>query len=198
MNLIQHRAIQRFNSELTRDKSSETNRNKSTDKLSDASDALLVATEQFACEAELAIRKVPLTSRLLRKETNSKWNYNNDLRQLKVNLLSQIARYRHLNDIQVKSAQLVHQAMQYAQSQQQAGSGQQRSVKAAISPWSSIVSFGVPKTPLNVIGTYNQGQGNIQITCAADESPMNGFMGSDGFVHGVTPGNIGVSFNVNI
>ena len=46
------------------------------------------------------------------------------------------------------------------------------------------------------LSSYQQGRGNVQITCVPDESaPM---LGANGFVNGVTPGNVGLSFNINL
>ncbi len=59
-----------------------------------------------------------------------------------------------------------------------------------------ILAYRLPDTNFNFNWNYQQGRSNIQISCVPDESvPL---LGANGFVNGVTPGNVGISFNVNI
>lgn len=57
-------------------------------------------------------------------------------------------------------------------------------------------SYRLPASPLGVSLNYQQGKGTLSVVCVPDESL--GLLGSNGFVQGVTPGNIGLSFNVNM
>jgi hypothetical protein len=58
------------------------------------------------------------------------------------------------------------------------------------------VAYRIPDTNFNLNYNYQQGRNNIQISCVPDESiPL---LGAQGFVHGVTPGNIGISVNFNV
>lgn len=75
------------------------------------------------------------------------------------------------------------------------------------------MAYRIPDTNINVQLSYQQGKGNVQVSCVPDEASSllgpNGkrfslsyllFLSSlfIGFVHGVTPGNVGLSFNINI
>lgn len=58
------------------------------------------------------------------------------------------------------------------------------------------MAYRVPDTNIQLQCSYQQGRGNVQISCVPDEAM--GLLGSNGFVNGVTPGNVGLSFNINI
>jgi hypothetical protein len=52
-----------------------------------------------------------------------------------------------------------------------------------------------PDTNINVSGNYQQGKTNVQVSCIPDDyAPL---LGPNGFTHGVGPGNLGVSVNLN-
>jgi hypothetical protein len=108
--------------------------------------------------------------------------------------------------------------MQYLQMQQQQLQAIQQQVQGASSPWNIGAAYRIPDSNINLSCTYQQGRANVQISCVPDESvPLLGPNGSDilyyvllyitdcliastwiGFTQGVTPGNIGLSFNINL
>jgi hypothetical protein len=59
-----------------------------------------------------------------------------------------------------------------------------------------LVVFRIPDTHINLSGNYQQGRTNVQMSCVPDEyAPL---LGANGFTHGVGPGNLGLSVNLNI
>jgi hypothetical protein len=59
-----------------------------------------------------------------------------------------------------------------------------------------MAAYRIPDTNFNFQLNYQQGKTSIQVNCVPDESMA--LLGPNGFVNGVTPGNIGLSFSVNI
>jgi hypothetical protein len=72
----------------------------------------------------------------------------------------------------------------------------QQQLYGGSSPWNFGVAYRIPDTYINLSGNYQQGRANVQISCVPDEyAPL---LGANGFSHGVGPGNLGLSVNLNI
>ncbi|EKX73710.1 signal peptide containing protein [Theileria equi strain WA] len=64
------------------------------------------------------------------------------------------------------------------------------------SPLNCGFAYRLPNSNLNIAGSIQKGKGNLQISCVPDESA--GLLGPYGFTHGVFPGNLGLSINIQI
>jgi hypothetical protein len=104
-------------------------------------------------------------------------------------------RSKKLVDAQLKAAQQQATSMQFLQVQQQQIAALQQQAYGSGSRWTIGCAYRIPDTTINLSGTYQQGRTNIQISSVPDESA--GLLGSSGFVHGVGPGNLGLSANIN-
>jgi len=78
------------------------------------------------------------------------------------------------------------------QSQMEALQQRVQSMRAG-SPWFLSTSYRIPKTPLTLIGRYQQGRANIELILSQDKDPINA---ETGFVEGIGPANVGVNLNV--
>lgn len=142
------------------------------------------ADEFFRREAEDSTRQTP------------EWDYSAETASLK-QALSEIAqRARKMQDVKLQAAKQTQQAVQYLQMQQQQLQAIQQQVQGASSPWNIGAAYRIPDSNINLSCTYQQGRGNIQLSCVPDEAIQ--LLGPNGFVNGVTPGNLGLSFNINI
>lgn len=63
------------------------------------------------------------------------------------------------------------------------------------SPWVLSTSYRIPNTPLQITGRYQQGRANIELNLTPDKDPANS---EAGFVEGVGPANLGLSFNLGV
>jgi len=106
------------------------------------------------------------------------------------------SRVKKIQEIKLNAAKQTQQAMQYLQMQQQQMQAIQQQVQGSASPWNLGAAYRIPDSNINLSCTYQQGRGNVQISCVPDESVS--LLGPNGFVNGVTPGNLGLSFNINI
>jgi len=147
-------------------------------------DAMMQADELFRREAEDATRQ------------NPEWSYRKEVSGLKSTLLEIANRSRKLTEVKLQASKQSQQAMQYLQMQQQQLQAIQQQVSGQSSPWNVGLAYRVPDTNINLSGSYQQGKGNLQVSCVPDEALA--LLGPNGFVNGVTPGNLGVSFNINI
>jgi len=98
--------------------------------------------------------------------------------------------------VQTSAAQAQQTTMQFLQSQQQMIQQLQMQLYGQSSPWNVGVAYRIPDTNFNLQGTYQQGRANVQLSCVPDEYAP--FLGPNGFVNGVGPGNLGLSLNLSI
>lgn len=147
-------------------------------------EAMAQADELFCKDAEECTRQ------------NPEWTYSKEASLLKASFNEIVKRARKITEIKSQAAKQTQQAMQYLQIQQQQLQAIQQQVSGQNSPWNIGAAYRVPDTNINLSFSYQQGRGNLQVSCVPDESvPL---LGQNGFVHGVTPGNIGLSLNINI
>lgn len=155
-------------------------------KTSGASDyeAMLQADSQFVREAEEATRE------------GSDWDYAAERSFLQAVMNNIAESSRKATDVQLSSAQQQQTAMQFLQSQQQMIQQLQMQLYGQSSPWNVGVAYRIPDTNFNIQGTYQQGRGNVQLSCVPDEYAP--FLGPNGFTNGVGPGNLGLSLNLSV
>lgn len=147
-------------------------------------EAMMQADEYFRREAEDSTRQ------------NPDWDYSKETAYLKSALGEIAQRARKMQEIKLSAAKQSNQAMQYLQIQQQQLQAIQQQLSGGASPWNIGAAYRIPDSNINLSCTYQQGRTNVQLSCVPDEAI--GLLGPNGFVNGVTPGNVGVSFNVNI
>lgn len=173
-------------------------------------EAMLQADEMFKKEAEDFTRQ------------SVDWSYARDASLLKQAFLEIASKQRKIADVKQQAAKQNQQAMSYLQMQQQQLQAIQQQISVSLllffssspspvadfcfcgmfelqgqsSPWNVAAAYRVPDTNINLSVQYQQGRANVQLSCVPDEAyPL---LGANGFVHGVTPGNIGLSFNINV
>jgi hypothetical protein len=147
-------------------------------------EAMLASDGQFSQGAEDATRE------------GSDWDYAAERSYLQ-SVMNNIAESgKKAADVQMKSAQQQQTAMQFLQSQQQMIQQLQMQLYGQSSPWNLGVAYRIPDTNFNLQGSYQQGRGNLQLSCVPDEyAPM---LGPNGFTNGVGPGNLGLSLNLSV
>eukprot|EP00918_Siedleckia_nematoides_P087422 GHVU01192337.1.p1 GENE.GHVU01192337.1~~GHVU01192337.1.p1 ORF type:complete len:406 (-),score=33.95 GHVU01192337.1:1238-2455(-) len=103
-----------------------------------------------------------------------------------------------VTDERLKVGKTHKSILNYIHMQQQQITSLQNQLKQADSgpPLSVSVGYRIPDTNVNLSGSYQQGRPSLQITCVPDES--NHLLGSNGFVKGLTPGNIGLSVSFSV
>jgi len=147
-------------------------------------EAMLQADDFFRREAEESTRQ------------NPDWDYAKDISFLKLSLGEISSRVRKMQEVKLQAAKQTQQAMQFMQAQHQQMQAIQQQVQGSASPWTAAASYRIPDSNIQLGYNYQQGRSNIQISCVPDEAMS--LLGPNGFVHGVTPGNLGLSFNINI
>mmetsp|Transcript_8909 Transcript_8909/g.13082 ORF Transcript_8909/g.13082 Transcript_8909/m.13082 type:complete len:304 (-) Transcript_8909:149-1060(-) len=169
---------------LLREKALEVYR--SASRVSETSDyeAMLQSDSQFSAAAEDSTRD------------GSDWDYSADRSNLQ-SIMNDIASSRKkLMDVQMKSSEKQSTAMAFLQQQQQMIQQLQMQLYGQSSPWNLGMAYRIPDTNFNVQGSYQQGRGNVQLSCVPDEyAPM---LGANGFTNGVGPGNLGLSLNLSV
>lgn len=171
LSILRERAMKTFKQSLSTTEGSEF-------------EAMMSADEYFRREAEESTRQ------------NPEWDYSKETSNLKGALSEIASRARKFQEVKLQAAKQTQQAMQYLQMQQQQLQAIQQQVQGASSPWNIGAAYRLPDSNINLSCTYQQGRGNVQISCVPDEAVS--LLGPNGFVNGVTPGNVGLSFNINI
>jgi hypothetical protein len=147
-------------------------------------DAMLQADDYFVKEAEEATR------------VGSDWDYAAERNHLQ-GVMSDIASSgKKLLDVKLESARQQSSALQFLQLQQQQIQQMQMQLYGQTSPLNVGFAYRIPDSNINIQGQHQQGRTNFQISCVADEYAA--FLGPNGFVNGVGPGNLGISCNLSI
>lgn len=147
-------------------------------------EAMMTADEFFRREAEDSTRQ------------NPDWDYVKESINLKSAMNEIASRIKKMNEIKLQASKQTQQAMQYLQMQQQQLQAIQQQIQGSSSPWNVGAAYRLPDSNINLSCTYQQGRANVQLSCVPDESIS--LLGPNGFVNGVTPGNLGLSFNINV
>mmetsp|Transcript_1107 Transcript_1107/g.3154 ORF Transcript_1107/g.3154 Transcript_1107/m.3154 type:complete len:290 (-) Transcript_1107:72-941(-) len=80
------------------------------------------------------------------------------------------------------------------QSQMEALQSKVQAMRAG-SPWFLSSAYRIPGTPFQLIGRYQQGRANFELSLNPDKDPANA---DAGFVQGIGPANLGVGLNVGL
>lgn len=160
-------------------------RYKTQSRASEASDyeAMVAADTFFSTEAEGSIRK------------GAEWDYTAERQSLQQTMSFIAAKNKKLNDVKVQAAQAQQQTLALLQ-QQQSQMAQLQNALGGGSPLNLALSYRIPDTNINVQYAYQQGRTNVQFTCVPDDQVP--FLGPQGFTHGIGPGNLGVTVNLNV
>ncbi|KAK4534188.1 hypothetical protein CDCA_CDCA01G0213 [Cyanidium caldarium] len=127
----------------------------------------------------------------------SDWSYTNERSDLQQTMAEISARRKQLIHAQIQAAEQQRQAMQYMQLQQaQLQAVQQQQYGGALGNWNIGAAYRPPDTNVNMSLMYQQGRTQLQVSMVPDEQA--GLLGPNGFTSGVGPGNLGLSFNVNL
>ncbi|GJQ15758.1 hypothetical protein GpartN1_g7549.t1 [Galdieria partita] len=147
--------------------------------------AFFTADSMFVREAEDSIRP------------GSDWSYNTERTDLQNTMHEISSRRKQLIAQQIQAAQQQASALQYLQMQQaQMQAIQQQQYGGSGGNWNFGAAYRPPETDVNISVGYQQHRTTIQVSMVPDESA--GYLGPGGFTAGVGPGNLGLSFNINI
>jgi hypothetical protein len=171
LSLLREKALKNFKQALATSEGSEY-------------ESMMSADDFFRREAEESTRQ------------NPDWDYSKEVVGLKGAMSEIASRATKMQTVKLQAAKQTQQAVQYLQMQQQQMQAIQQQIQGSSSPWNIGAAYRVPDSNINLSCTYQQGRANVQLSCVPDESVS--LLGPNGFTQGVTPGNLGLSFNVNI
>lgn len=127
----------------------------------------------------------------------SGWSYEEDRYALRAVLEGAYRREVAVQEEKVKAAQTQQSTVEIIsklQSQMEALQQKVQNLRAG-SPWFLSTSYRIPKTPLQLIGRYQQGRTSLELSLNSDRDPANA---EAGFVEGVGPMNLGLGLNVGM
>ncbi|CAE8589087.1 unnamed protein product, partial [Polarella glacialis] len=70
-----------------------------------------------------------------------------------------------------------------------------QSARGGSSPWVLSTSYRIPRTPLQVVGRYEQGRANVELNLTPDKDPSRS---ENGGLDQFGPANVGVSFDLGM
>jgi len=155
------------------------------EKNSRPAEAVVQADTQFVAQAQEL------------KRPGSDWSYDQERYALRAFLESGFRRDAALKEERqwaMEAQQSTVEIIARLQSQMEVLQQKVQSMRAG-SPWFLSASYRVPGTPFQLIGRYQQGRGNVELSLSPDKDPANS---EAGFVEGFGPANLGVNFNVGV
>lgn len=129
------------------------------------------------------------------RRPGSNWRYEEERYALRASLESGYRREAALAEekvLAVQSQQSTVEIISKLQSQMENLQQRVQHLRAG-SPWFLSSSYRIPKTPIQLIGRYQQGRGSIELNLSPDRDPANA---EAGFVKGVGPANLGINGNL--
>jgi len=156
-------------------------------------EAMLQADAFFVREAESSTRDEVSSDAT---DADGGWDFSGERSALQTVMNRLAESGQKATEVQLKSAQTQQTAMQFLQQQQQMIQQLQMQLYGQSSPWNVGVAYRIPDTNFNLQGSYQQGRGNLQVSCVPDEYAP--FLGPNGFSNGVGPGNLGLSLNLSV
>jgi len=146
-------------------------------------DAVLQADEKFVERAEEL------------KRPGSDWSYDHERYALRAVLEGGLKRDLALQEERSIAAQTQQSTVEIISRMQSQMESLQQKVQAmrAGSPWFLSASYRIPKTPFQLIGRYQQGRTNLELSLNQDRDPANAEVG---MVQGFGPMNLGVNLNL--
>lgn len=153
------------------------------------------AAKPLAAVAEADERFVAAAEQL--KRPGSDWNYDHERYALRAVLEGGLKREQALGEERMLSAQTQQSTVEVISRMQSQMESLQQKVQAmrAGSPWFLSASYRIPKTPFQLIGRYQQGRTNLELSLNQDRDPANQ---EAGMVQGFGPMNLGVNVNLGM
>eukprot|EP00927_Polykrikos_kofoidii_P046176 TRINITY_DN40383_c0_g1_i1.p1 TRINITY_DN40383_c0_g1~~TRINITY_DN40383_c0_g1_i1.p1 ORF type:complete len:319 (+),score=35.25 TRINITY_DN40383_c0_g1_i1:209-1165(+) len=129
------------------------------------------------------------------KRPGSTWSFEQERYALRAMLEGSSRQDVVLGEEQAVAAQTQQRSIEIVRKLQSQMEALQQDVQRmrAGSPWVVSTSYRIPKTPLTLIGRYQQGRANIELSLSPDKDPINADVG---FVQGAGPANVAVNLNV--
>jgi len=155
------------------------------EKASKPAEAASQADSQFVTQAQELVRP------------GSGWSFDQERYALRATLEGSYRRDAALMEEKQLAAQTQQSTVEIIaklQSQMEALQTRVQALRAG-SPWFLSTSYRIPHTPLQLIGRYQQGRANLELSLNPDRDPANS---EAGFVDGVGPANLGVTLNVGV
>ncbi|RYH30763.1 hypothetical protein EON65_04240 [archaeon] len=109
---------------------------------------------------------------------NVDWSFTKEAQLLKLSLQEVASKAKKLQDVMVSAAKQNEKAMDYLKMQQQQIQAMQQQMMSGGSPWNAAVAYRIPDTNFNIQCSYQQGRGNVQISCVPDEA--SSLLGANG------------------
>mmetsp|Transcript_155058 Transcript_155058/g.476296 ORF Transcript_155058/g.476296 Transcript_155058/m.476296 type:complete len:310 (+) Transcript_155058:75-1004(+) len=129
------------------------------------------------------------------KRPGSDWSYEDERYALRALLEGALKRDEALVEERLAAQQTQQSTAEVISKLQSQMEALQQKVQAmrAGSPWFLSASYRIPKTPFQLIGRYQQGRTNLELSLNQDRDPANA---EAGFVQGWGPMNLGVGLNL--
>eukprot|EP00406_Dinophysis_acuminata_P078181 CAMPEP_0179262166 /NCGR_PEP_ID=MMETSP0797-20121207/27232_1 /TAXON_ID=47934 /ORGANISM="Dinophysis acuminata, Strain DAEP01" /LENGTH=288 /DNA_ID=CAMNT_0020970303 /DNA_START=11 /DNA_END=873 /DNA_ORIENTATION=- len=129
------------------------------------------------------------------RRPRSQWSFEHERHVLSAILQSTFRRDADLAEEQELAAQTQQSTVHIISRLQGQMEALQRRLQAmrAGSPWMLSASYRIPRTPVQLVGRYQQGRANLELSLRGDGDPLNA---EAGFVEGLGPVNLGVTLNV--
>lgn len=148
--------------------------------------AIFTADTRFVSEAKKCQRP-----------SSSLWTFDCERNDLQRILSETASQQRKLIRTQLVASQQQSQAMRYVQIQHsQMQHVRQQALGGISGQWNLGAAYRPPDSNVNISLAYEQGRTNVQVSMVPDESAS--LLGPMGFSNGVLPGNIGLSFSINM
>lgn len=127
----------------------------------------------------------------------SDWSVEHERYTLRAVLEGTFRREAALEEEQAAAARAQQSTVEIVSKLQNQMEAMQQKVQAmrAGAPWFLSTSYRIPKTPFQLIGRYQQGRANVELSLNPDRDPANA---EAGFVDGFGPMNIGLSLNLGM
>jgi len=131
------------------------------------------------------------------RRPDSDWSYEQERYALRAVLEGTVRRDEAFEEQRMLAAQTQQSTVEIINKLQSQMENLQQKVQAmrAGSPWFFSSSYRIPHTPFQLIGRYQQGRANIELSLNPDKDPANA---DAGFVEGLRPANVGVSLNLGM
>jgi len=125
------------------------------------------------------------------------WSYDAERYSLRAALESSLRGEAALEEEMAMAAQTQQSTVEIIAKLQSQMEAMQQRVQAmrAGSPWFLSASYRIPRTPFQLIGRYQQGRANMELSLNPDKDPANS---EAGFVEGFGPMNLGVNLNLGM
>jgi len=131
------------------------------------------------------------------RRPDSDWSYDQERYALRAVLEGSVRRGEAVEEQRMLATRTQQSTVEIINKLQSQMENLQQKVQAmrAGSPWFFSSSYRIPHTPFQLIGRYQQGRANVELSLNPDKDPANSDVG---FVEGLRPANLGVSLNLGM